>query len=112
MIDDWEDLTGVVVLGLLFGAAALTVAGIETLAGYDVIAAGQTAFGYLAAGNFSVGVLSAGIFSVGVFGAGIFSVGIFSIGVFSIGLFSFGIYAAGFYAVRQQLGASGSSETD
>jgi hypothetical protein len=103
MNTQWEDLTGVVVVGLLAGALLLVLAGIETVAGYEVLAAGESAFGYLAAGNFSVGVLSAGIFSVGIFAAGIFSVGIFAIGVFSIGIFSFGIYAAGIYAVQRHV---------
>ena len=76
--------------------SVLSVAGIETVAGFDVIDAGQFADGYVAAENFSVGILSAGIFS-----AGIFAAGIFAIGIFSIGIFSFGISAAGFYAVRQ-----------
>ena len=100
---DWEDWTGIVVLVLLLGALFLSLAGIETVAGFEVLAAGRSAVGYLAAGNFSVGILSAGIFSVGVFAAGVFSVGIFAIGIFSIGIFSFGIYAAGIYAVRRHI---------
>ncbi|MEF8883769.1 MAG: hypothetical protein V5A44_01420 [Haloarculaceae archaeon] len=104
---DTEEVTGLVVFGLLALALALRLAGVETLGGYDVLAAGETATGYLAAGNFSLGVLSTGIFSVGVFAAGIFSVGIFSIGIFSVGVFSFGIYAAGYYVVRRRVDATG-----
>jgi hypothetical protein len=107
-----EDVTGVVVIGLLAVAAVLALADIETVMGFEVLAAGESAVGYLAAGNFSVGVLSAGMFSVGIFSAGIFSVGVFAIGIFSIGIFSFGIYAAGFYAVRRQIAAAGAAESD
>ena len=107
-----EDTTGVAVIVLLLAALGLTLAGVETLAGYDVLAAGQTALGYLAAGNFSVGVLSGGIFSVGLFSAGIFSVGVFAIGIFSIGIFSFGIYAVGFYAARRHVRAASGETTD
>jgi hypothetical protein len=42
-----------VVVGLLVIAMALSVAGIETVAGFDVLASGESAMGYLAAGNFS-----------------------------------------------------------
>lgn len=98
---DRQDTPGLVAIGLLLIALVLTVGGIETVAGYEVLAAGQTAFGFLAAGNFSLGVLSAGIFSVGVFSVGIFTVGIFSIGIFAVGPFAFGMYAMGFYAVHQ-----------
>jgi hypothetical protein len=98
---DWQDTGGIVALGFLAIALVLTAAGIETIAGYEVLAAGQSAFGFLAAGNFSLGVLSAGIFSVGIFSAGVFSVGIFSIGIFAIGPFAFGLYAIGFYATRR-----------
>ena len=80
---DQEDLTGAVVLVLLAAALGLVVAGVETVAGFDVLAAGQSAVGFLAAGNFSVGVLSTGIFSIGIF--------------------SFGIYAAGLYAVQRHV---------
>ena len=103
---DQEDLTGAVVLVLLAVALGLVVAGVETVAGFDVLAAGESAVGYLAAGNFSVGVLSTGIFSVGIFAAGIFSVGVFSIGIFSVGLASFGVYAVGLYAAEKQLSGS------
>lgn len=101
MDSEWRDVTGAVVLGLLVIALAMTLADIQTVAGVDVLAAAEFAFGFLAAGNFSVGVLSAGVFSVGIFAAGIFSVGVFAIGIFSIGLVSFGLYAVGFYAARQ-----------
>ena len=107
---EWEDLTGVVVIGLLLGALGFTLAGVETVAGFAVLDAGESAIGYLAAGNFSVGILSTGIFSVGIFAAGIFSVGVFAIGIFSIGIFSFGIYAAGFYAVRRHIKTSAARE--
>lgn len=103
---EWEDLAGIVVLSLLAIALALTLGDVESIAGYEVLAAGQSAIGYLAAGNFSVGILSAGLFSVGLFSAGIFSVGVFAIGIFSIGIFSFGIYAAGYYAVQRHVRAS------
>lgn len=103
---DWQESGGLVALGLLGVALALTLAGIESIAGYEVLAAGQSAFGFLAAGNFSLGVLSAGIFSVGVFSAGVFSVGIFSIGIFAIGPFAFGIYAVGFYVTQQTVNSS------
>ena len=106
MAPELEDLTGIVVLGLLAVALALTVVGIETVAGYEVLAAGESAVGFLAAGNFSVGVMSTGIFSVGFFAAGIFSVGVFSIGIFSVGLASFRVYAVGLYAAEKQLSGS------
>jgi quaternary ammonium compound-resistance protein SugE len=103
---DWQDTGGLLALGLLVIALALTLAGIESIAGYEVLAAGQSAFGFLAAGNFSLGILSAGIFSVGVFSVGVFSVGIFSIGIFAIGPFAFGMYAVGFYVTQQSGSAS------
>jgi len=106
---EWTDTAGAVVIGLLLVALALTAAGVESVAGFDVLAAGDTALGYLAAGNFSVGVVSAGLFSVGLFAAGIFSVGVFAIGIFSVGVFSFGIYAAGFYAVKRHVRDSGAA---
>lgn len=105
-----QETGGIVALGLLGIALGLTLAGVETLAGFDVLAAGESAIGFLAAGDFSVGVLSAGMFSVGLFSAGIFSVGVFAIGIFSIGIFSFGIYGAGFYAVRQYLESSSNED--
>lgn len=111
MLDSIEDVTGLVVIGLLAIAAGLTIGGIDSIGEISVLAAGDFADGYLAAGNFSVGVLSAGLFSVGVFSAGIFSVGIFAIGVFSVGIFSFGLYAAGFYVAKRSLeGGSGGFE--
>ena len=88
---DWQNSAGFAALGLLAIALVLTLVNIETVAGYEVLSAGQSAFGFLAAGNFSLGALSAGIFSVGIFSAGIFSVGIFSIGIFAVGPFAFGI---------------------
>lgn len=100
---DWEDSGGLVALALLGIVLVLTLAGVETVAGYEVLDAGQTAFGFLAAGNFSLGVLSAGIFSVGVFSVGVFSVGVFSIGIFAVGPFAFGMYALGFYATQQAI---------
>lgn len=103
---DWQNTAGLVALGLLGIALVLTLAGIETVAGYEVLSAGQSAFGFLAAGNFSLGVLSAGIFSVGIFSAGVFSVGIFSIGIFAIGPSAFGIYAIGFYATQHYIASS------
>lgn len=103
MDTDFETGTGIVVIALLGIALLLTLAGVETVVGFDVLAAGESAIGYLAAGNFSVGILSTGIFSVGLFAAGIFSVGVFSIGIFSIGIFSFGIYAAGYYAITRKV---------
>jgi len=107
-----EDSIGAAVAVLLLVALGLTVAGVESVVGYDVLAAGQTALGYLAAGNFSVGVLSGGIFSVGLFSAGIFSVGVFAIGIFSVGIFSFGIYAIGFYAARRHVRDASGDATD
>jgi uncharacterized protein (DUF2235 family) len=109
---DWQDTAGIVVLGLLFVALVLNLAGIETVAGYSVFDAGQSAVGYLAAGNFSVGVLSAGIFSVGFFSAGIFSVGVFAIGIFSVGIFSVGLYAVGIYAAQQYIRSPQDSDDD
>jgi uncharacterized protein (DUF2235 family) len=109
---DWQDTAGIVVIGLLLVALVLDLAGIETVVGYDVFDAGQSAVGYLAAGNFSVGVLSAGIFSVGLFSAGIFSVGVFAIGIFSVGIFSFGLYAVGIYAAQQYIRSPQDSDDD
>lgn len=82
--------------------SVLSIAGIETVAGFDVLAAGQFADGYAAAENFSVGILSAEIFSAGIFAAGIFS----------IGIFSFGIYAGGFYAVRENVKTPEAAESE
>jgi hypothetical protein len=106
----WEDAAGGVVVGLLVVALALVLAGVETVAGFDVLAAGESATGYLAAGEFSVGVLSAGTFSVGVFAAGIFSVGVFAIGIFAVGPFSFGLYAVGLYATHRHVRTRGERE--
>ena len=98
---DWQDSGGIVALGLLGIALVLTLLGIETVSGYEVLSAGESAFGFLAAGDFSLGVLSAGIFSVGIFSARVFSVGIFSVGIFAVGPFAFGIYAVGFYVTQR-----------
>ena len=106
---NWQDSGGIFALGLLGIALVLTLAGVETVAGYDVLSAGQTALGFLAAGNFSLGVFSAGMFSVGVFSVGVFSVGIFSIGIFAVGPFAFGMYALGFYATQQDQSSTDSN---
>jgi len=108
----WENLAGVVAVGLLIIALLLYLAGIETIAGFPLADAGQFAGGYLAAGDFAIGVFSAGIFACGVFAAGIFAIGVFSIGIFSIGIFSFGIYAAGIYAAQRYIRASKKSENE
>lgn len=87
----------VVVIGLLAIALVLSLGGIESIAGYPVLDAGDFSLGVLAAGNFSVGLFSVGTFAVGIFAAGIFAVGIFSIGIFSVGIAAIGIYAIALY---------------
>lgn len=103
----WENLAGVVAIGLLIVALLLYLAGAETIAGFPLADAGQFASGYLAAGDFA-----AGVFSAGIFASGIFAAGIFSIGIFSIGIFSFGIYAVGLYAAQRYIRASKRAKTN
>jgi len=72
-----QNAGGIVALGLLGIAWVLTLAGIYTVEGYAVLAAGQFASGVLAAGTFSLGVLSAGIFSAGPCRRAFFLLGFF-----------------------------------